>query len=82
MNVISQNKNVNMINLARGEIMSKKNGNKAEEKIPTAKELLKMFPPPKKLTPQEKRLEESFENAMDALDRRIKEHGYPPDFRN
>ncbi len=62
--------------------MSKKNGNKPEEKIPTGKELLKMFPTPKKLTPQEKRLKESFENAMDALDRRIKEHGYPPDFRH
>jgi hypothetical protein len=62
--------------------MSKKNGNKSEEKIPTAKELLKMFPPPKQLTAEEKRLEESFEKAMDALDRRIKEHGYPPDFRH
>lgn len=55
--------------------MSKKNGNKPEEKIPTGKELLKMFPMPKKLTPQQKRLKESFEKAMDALDRRIKEHG-------
>jgi hypothetical protein len=41
-----------------------------------------MFPTPKKLTPAEKRLKESFEKAMDALDRRIKEHGYPPDFRH
>ena len=32
--------------------------------------------------PAEKRLKESFEKAMDALDRRIKEHGYPPDFRH
>lgn len=64
--------------------MSKKNGNgiNLEEKIPTGKELLEMFPTPKKLTPQEKRLEEVFEKAMDALDRRIKEHGYPPDFRH
>lgn len=63
--------------------MSKKNGNKPnEEKIPTGKELLKMFPTPKKLTPEEKRMKESFEKAMDALDRRIKEHGYPPDFRH
>ena len=62
--------------------MSKKNGNKAEEKIPTAKELLKMFPTPKKLTPEVKRLKESSRNAMEALDRRIKEHGYPPDFRH
>jgi hypothetical protein len=62
--------------------MSKKNGKGAEEKIPTAKELLKKFPPPKELTPELKRLKESFENAMDALDRRIKEHGYPPDFRH
>ena len=64
--------------------MSKKNGDgiNLEEKIPTAKELLKMYPPPKKLTPQMKRLKESFEKAMDALDRRIKEHGYPPDFRH
>lgn len=61
--------------------MSKKNGNKAEEKIPTAKELLKMFPP-EKLTPQEKRMQEVFEKAMDALERRIKEYGYPPDFRH
>ncbi|CAN5195907.1 hypothetical protein BH20ACI1_BH20ACI1_01140 [soil metagenome] len=60
--------------------MSKKNGNKAEEKIPTGKELLEMYPPPKKLTPEMKRLEESFENAMDALDRRIKEHGLPTRF--
>ena len=64
--------------------MSKKNGNKInlEEKIPTAKELLKMYPLPKKLTPEMKRLKESTEKAMDALDRRIKEHGYPPDFRH
>ena len=64
--------------------MSKKNGDgiNLEGKIPTAKELLKMYPPPKKLTPQMKRLKESFEKAMDALDRRIKEHGYPPDFRH
>lgn len=60
--------------------MSKKNGKRAE-KIPTAKELLEKFPP-KELTPEMKRLKESFENAMDALDRRIKEHGYPPDFRH
>ena len=62
--------------------MSKKNGNKPEEKIPTGKELLKMFPTPEKLTTQEQRMKESFEKAMDALDRRIKEHGYPPDFRH
>ena len=62
--------------------MSKKNGNKAEEKIPTAKELLKRFPLTEKLTPQEERMQEVFEKAMDALDRRIKEHGYPPDFRH
>lgn len=62
--------------------MSKKNGKRAEEKIPTGKELLEMFPTSEKLTPQEKRLKESFEKAMDALDRRIKEHGYPPDFRH
>lgn len=64
--------------------MSKKNGNSVsvEEKIPTAKELLKMYPLPKELTPQEKRMQEAFENAMDALDRRIKEHGFPPDFRH
>ena len=64
--------------------MSKKNGNgiNLEEKIPTGKELLKMYPPPKKLTKEEKQLKESFEKAMDALDRRIKEHGYPPDFRH
>jgi hypothetical protein len=61
--------------------MSEKNGNKPEEKIPTAKELLKMFPS-KELTPQEKRMEEAFSKAMDALERRIKEHGYPPDFRH
>ena len=64
--------------------MSKKNGNKInlDEKIPTGKELLEMYPLPKKLTEQEKRLKESFENAMDALDRRIKEHGFPPNFRH
>ena len=62
--------------------MSKKNVNKVEEKIPTAKELLKMFPLTEKLTPQEERMQEAFEKAMDALDRRIKEHGYPPDFRH
>lgn len=62
--------------------MSKKNGKSAEEKIPTGIELLEMYPPPKKLTPELKRLKESFEKAMDALDRRIKEHGYPPDFRH
>ena len=62
--------------------MSKKNGNKPEEKVPTGKKLLKMFPAPKKLTPAMKRLKESTEKAMDALDRRIKEHGYPPDFRH
>jgi hypothetical protein len=65
--------------------MSKKNGHKKidlEERIPTGKELLKMYPPPKKLTPELKRLQESFSKAMEALDRRIKEHGYPPDFRH
>ena len=64
--------------------MSKKNGNgvNLEEKIPTGKELLKMYPPPKKLTTQEKRMQEVFEKAMDALERRIKEHGFPPDFRH
>ena len=64
--------------------MSKKNGNgiNLEEKIPTGKELLKMFPTPKKLTPAMKRLKESTEKAMDALDKRIKEHGFPPDFRH
>lgn len=63
--------------------MSKKNGNKAdEEKIPTGKELLKMYPPPKKLTKQEKALLEATRNAMKALDERIKKYGYPPDFRH
>ncbi len=64
--------------------MSKKNGNgiNLEEKIPTGKELLKMYPPPEKLTPNLKRLKESTRKAMEALDRRIKEHGYPPDFRH
>ena len=62
--------------------MSKKNGKRAEEKIPTGKELLEMYPMPKKLTPAMKRLKESTEKAMDALDKRIKEHGYPPDFRH
>ncbi len=62
--------------------MSKKNGNKPEEKIPTGKELLKMFPTPKKLTPQEKALLESTKAAMKALDERIKKYGYPPDFRH
>ncbi len=62
--------------------MSKKNGNMQEEKIPTGKELLKMFPTPKKLTPAMKRLKESTEKAMEALDKRIKEHGYPLDFRH
>jgi len=41
-----------------------------------------MFPTPKKLTLAMKRLKESTEKAMDALDKRIKEHGYPPDFRH
>jgi hypothetical protein len=64
--------------------MSKKNGNSVsvEEKIPTGKELLKMFPPPKKLTEQEKALLESTQAAMKALDERIKKYGYPPDFRH
>lgn len=62
--------------------MSKKNGNKPEEKIPTGKELLKMFPTPKKLTKQEKELLESTRAAMKALDERIKKYGYPPDFRH
>ena len=63
--------------------MSKKNGNKAvEEKIPTGKELLKMYPPPKKLTPELKRLKESTRKAMEALDREIEKYGYPPDFRH
>lgn len=62
--------------------MSKKNGNEPEEKIPTGKELLKMFPTPKKLTKQEKALLESTRAAMKALDDRIKKHGYPPDFRH
>ncbi|CAN5858409.1 hypothetical protein BH20ACI4_BH20ACI4_13040 [soil metagenome] len=62
--------------------MSKKNGNKAEEKIPTGKELLEMFPPPKNLTEQEKELLESTREAMKALDERIKKYGYPPDFRH
>lgn len=62
--------------------MSKKNGNKAEEKIPTGKELLEMFPPPEKLTEQDKALLEATQAAMKALDDRIKKYGYPPDFRH
>lgn len=62
--------------------MSKNEENPAEEKIPTGKELLEMYPTPKKLSPGMKRLKESTEKAMEALDRRIKEHGYPPDFRH
>jgi hypothetical protein len=62
--------------------MSKKNGNKPEEKIPTGKELLKMYPPPKKLTKQEKDLRDATRAAMKALDERIKKYGYPPDFRH
>ena len=62
--------------------MSKKNGNKPEEKIPTGKELLKMYPPPKKLTKEDEELLEATRNAMKALDERIKKHGYPPDFRH
>ena len=62
--------------------MSKKNGNKAEEKIPTGKELLEMFPTPEKLTQQEKALLESTRAAMKALDERTKKYGYPPDFRH
>lgn len=62
--------------------MSKKDGNKPEEKIPTGKELLKMFPTPKKLTEQEKALLESTRAAMKALDERITKYGYPPDFRH
>ncbi len=64
--------------------MSKKNGNgiNLEEKIPTGKELLKMFPTPKKLTKQEKELLEATQAAMKALDERIKKYGYPPDFRH
>ncbi len=62
--------------------MSKKNGNKAEVKIPTGKELLEMYPPPKKLTEQEKALLEATRAAMKALDERIKKYGYPPDFRH
>ncbi len=64
--------------------MSKKNGNgiNLKEKIPTGKELLKMFPTPEKLTEQEKALLESTRAAMKALDERIKKYGYPPDFRH
>ncbi|HMS38750.1 MAG TPA: hypothetical protein PKE69_00885 [Pyrinomonadaceae bacterium] len=62
--------------------MSKKNGNKPEEKIPTGKELLKMFPTPKTLTAQEQALLESTRAAMKALDERIKKYGNPPDFRH
>ncbi len=64
--------------------MSKKNGNgiSLEEKIPTGKELLAMYPPPKKLTPGLKRLKESTRKAMEALDLEIKKYGYPPDFRH
>ena len=62
--------------------MSKKNGNKAEEKIPTGKELLEMFPLPEKLTEQDKALLEATQAAMKALDDRIKKYGYPPDFRH
>ena len=62
--------------------MSKKNGNKPEEKIPTGKELLAMYPPPKKLTKEENELLESTRAAMKALDERIKKYGYPPDFRH
>jgi hypothetical protein len=53
-----------------------------EEKIPTGRELLKMYPPPKKLTKEEKELLEATRNAMKALDERIKKYGYPPDFRH
>lgn len=62
--------------------MSKKKENLVEEKLPTGKELLAMYPPPKKLTPGLKRLKESTEKAMNALDREIKKYGYPPDFRH
>ncbi len=64
--------------------MSKKNGNgiNLEEKIPTAKELRKLYPLPKKLTPELKRLKESTRKAMEALDEHIKKYGYPPDFRH
>lgn len=64
--------------------MSKKNGNgvNLEEKIPTAKELRKLYPMPKKLTPAMKRLKESTRKAMEALDEHIKKYGYPPDFRH
>ena len=46
--------------------------------LPTAKD----FPPPKKLTPAQKRLRDATRAAMKALDERIKKHGYPPDFRH
>jgi hypothetical protein len=56
--------------------------NPAEEKIPTGKELLEMYPTPKRLTKQEKALCGSTRAAMKALDERIKKYGYPPDFRH
>ena len=45
---------------------------------PTAKD----FPPPKKLTPAQKRMLDAARAYMKALDERIKKYGEPPDFRH
>ena len=62
--------------------MSKKNGNKAEEKIPTAQGTFENVSPPKKLTNQEKvLLESTCESAMERFGRReSKEHWLPTRF--
>jgi hypothetical protein len=55
------------------KIKTNSNGN-----LPTAKD----FPPPKKLTPEQKELLEATREAMKALDERIKKYGPLPDFRH
>ena len=45
--------------------------------LPTAKD----FPPPKKLTPEQKELLEATREYVKALDEKIKKYGYPSDFR-
>lgn len=46
--------------------------------LPTAKD----FPPPKKLTPEQKELRDATREFVKALDERIKKYGEPSDFRH
>jgi hypothetical protein len=47
-------------------------------KLPNVKD----YPPPKRLTADQKELRDATREVVKALDERIKKYGYPPDFRH